>query len=142
MLTAHHLTKSYNINPVLNDISFSINAGDRIGLIGPNGAGKTTLLRLLTGAEQPDKGQIVFAEIGGKCRCVLWPNNDDGRLFLDEQFMALAQLRHMLAAIGSGEAAIEDEKHIVLPFELGERYGIALIIGQRKIRRRAIQLNL
>ena len=59
MLTAHHLSKSYLIEPVLKDISFSINAGDRVGLIGPNGCGKSTLLRILAGLEKPDAGVVV-----------------------------------------------------------------------------------
>ena len=58
MLTAHKLSKSYGLSPILNDITFSINAGDRVGLIGPNGCGKTTLLRLLTREEQPKSGHI------------------------------------------------------------------------------------
>jgi ATP-binding cassette subfamily F protein 3 len=39
MLTAHHLTKSYQVEPVLKDISFSLNYGDQVGLIGSNGSG-------------------------------------------------------------------------------------------------------
>ena len=58
MLTAHNLSKSYGLSPILNDITFSINAGDHVGLIGPNGCGKTTLLRLLTGEEHPKSGHI------------------------------------------------------------------------------------
>ncbi len=42
MLTAHHLSKTYGIQPILQDISFSISAGERIGLVGPNGCGKTS----------------------------------------------------------------------------------------------------
>lgn len=60
MLSAHHLCKSYDIQPVLHDVSLNLNPGDRIGLIGPNGSGKTTLLRILTGAEEPDSGTITY----------------------------------------------------------------------------------
>lgn len=58
MLTTHNLHKAYGLNTILQKITFSINAGDRIGLIGPNGSGKSTLMRLLIGQEQPDKGTI------------------------------------------------------------------------------------
>lgn len=61
MLTANKLSKFYNLDPILLDISFSIHAGDRVGLIGPNGSGKTTLLRLLTGEEQPDSGHVTLS---------------------------------------------------------------------------------
>jgi ATPase subunit of ABC transporter with duplicated ATPase domains len=60
MLTAHHISKSYGIQPVLNDISFSLSSGKRSGLIGPNGCGKTTLLRILTGQAKPDSGSVAF----------------------------------------------------------------------------------
>ncbi|MCA9941254.1 MAG: ABC-F family ATP-binding cassette domain-containing protein, partial [Anaerolineales bacterium] len=59
MLTAHHISKSYGINPILHNITFTVNAGDRVGLIGPNGCGKTTLLRILAGAERSDGGHIT-----------------------------------------------------------------------------------
>jgi len=59
MLTAHHLSKTYGIQPILDDISFSISHTERIGLIGPNGSGKTTLMRILAGFEQPDSGSVV-----------------------------------------------------------------------------------
>jgi len=60
MFTAHHISKSYNINPILHDISFSIHPAERVGLIGPNGCGKTTLLRILAGLESPEQGVVTF----------------------------------------------------------------------------------
>ncbi len=59
MLTVHHLYKTYGIQPILQDISFSISNNERVGLIGPNGCGKTTLMRILAGFEQPDSGTLV-----------------------------------------------------------------------------------
>jgi ATP-binding cassette subfamily F protein 3 len=58
MLTAHHLTKSYGLKTVLDDISINISAADRLGLIGPNACGKTTLLRILAGQERADSGIV------------------------------------------------------------------------------------
>ena len=60
-LTAHQISKAFGLEPLLQEITFSINAGERVGLIGPNGSGKTTLLRILTGQEQPDSGHVALS---------------------------------------------------------------------------------
>ncbi len=52
----------------LEDVSFSLQAGDRLGLVGGNGSGKTTLLRVLAGAYVPDAGRV---EIHGKVSALL-----------------------------------------------------------------------
>ena len=49
LLTAHELTAAYGARPLYEQVSFTVEEGDRIGLIGPNGAGKSTLLRMLAG---------------------------------------------------------------------------------------------
>jgi len=58
---------AYNGNTVLEDISFTVNTGDFLGIIGPNGSGKTTLLKLLLGMLQPAAGTIrIFGGNPGK----------------------------------------------------------------------------
>ena len=48
---------------VLEDVSFDVGAGERVGLVGPNGAGKSTLLHLLVGLDEPSAGAITVAGI-------------------------------------------------------------------------------
>jgi ATP-binding cassette subfamily F protein 3 len=56
------LTKSFGAELIFRDVSFRIEARDRIGLVGPNGAGKTTLLNLLAGRLQPEGGAVAYAQ--------------------------------------------------------------------------------
>ena len=53
--------KIYNKIPVVNDLSFTIEAGEMFGLLGPNGAGKSTTIRMLTTLTKPSSGQIQVA---------------------------------------------------------------------------------
>ena len=50
-------------SPTLEDIAFTINPGDRVGLLGPNGSGKSTLISLMLGAQSPSKGSIRIAQM-------------------------------------------------------------------------------
>ncbi len=58
MLEFSHITHAYDSTPSVNDVSFSVNAGDVVTLLGPSGCGKTTLLRLAAGLERPLAGEI------------------------------------------------------------------------------------
>ena len=60
MLTVNSISKSYGINTVLDNISFTLNRGEKAALVGPNGCGKSTLLRIITGEEPPDSGHVRF----------------------------------------------------------------------------------
>ncbi len=54
------LIKDFRGLRAVNDVSFSLNRNEIVGLIGPNGAGKTTLVRLISGILKPDSGSIRF----------------------------------------------------------------------------------
>ncbi|EQB00635.1 ATP-binding protein [Sphingobium quisquiliarum P25] len=71
MIIADHVHKVYPTRQgdrvVLNDISFAIDRGEKLGILGRNGAGKSTLIRLVSGAEQPTTGTIT------RTMSVSWP---------------------------------------------------------------------
>ncbi|KGQ51792.1 ATP-binding protein [Gallibacterium anatis 10672-6] len=62
MISVEHVYKKYQTRTgsvtVLNDINFSLNKGEKIGILGRNGAGKSTLIRLMSGVEAPTSGTI------------------------------------------------------------------------------------
>src|SRR5215472_7819520 len=60
-LTATNVSVSFGSVVVLDEVSVSIGAGDRIGIIAPNGVGKSTLLKVLAGELEPDSGTVVRA---------------------------------------------------------------------------------
>ena len=59
MIRVENLTKSFGGQILFDEIAFSINPKQRVGLVGKNGHGKTTLFKLIAGEEQPDSGSIV-----------------------------------------------------------------------------------
>ena len=60
ILGCHHISKSYLEVPVLTDVTFTLEKGDRAAIVGINGAGKTTLLRIIMGEEEADSGSITL----------------------------------------------------------------------------------
>lgn len=60
MIQGQSIQKYYGAELVLQEVTFEVKEGERVGLVGRNGTGKTTLLRLLTGEEAPDQGQIMI----------------------------------------------------------------------------------
>jgi len=58
VIEVSHLSKSYGEKHILDDVSFTIERGDRIALVGANGAGKSTMIRMLSGLEGPTSGTI------------------------------------------------------------------------------------
>ncbi|GIM91589.1 ATP-binding cassette domain-containing protein [Paractinoplanes toevensis] len=61
MLTADGLTKRYGRFTAIEDISFTLHAGEVLGLVGESGSGKSTTVRCLVGLTKPDAGQVRYA---------------------------------------------------------------------------------
>lgn len=62
VLSCNNVTKAYVVDNIIENISFTINDNERVGLIGLNGAGKTTLFNILTENSEPDSGEIYKAK--------------------------------------------------------------------------------
>lgn len=93
MIRIDHLTQTYHQNPVVNDISFQIHAGQCTALIGPNGSGKTTLIDMIIGDRHPVQGTIEDPDH-------LLTSEQLGVLFQQSRFperMKVIELYHLFA---------------------------------------------
>ena len=74
VVTLEHVSKSYRGIEILDSVTLSIAAGERIVLFGPSGSGKTTILRLIAGFLAPDSGTIdICGELVSKGGSILLP---------------------------------------------------------------------
>ena len=114
LITFNSVNFSYIGDPILSDINFTLNEGERVGLIGENGAGKTTLLKLITGDLSPESGAVqkkngisvgFLAQTGGF--------ESDGTVYSEmlgavkpqlDAFSRLAELSQRLSAAEYGSA--------------------------------------
>ena len=61
LLTLDHVSKNFGALKAIDDLSFSIDEREALGILGPNGAGKTTLINLIGGDLRPDAGRVLLA---------------------------------------------------------------------------------
>ena len=101
MLVATNLSVEVGGRPTLADASFSVRAGDKVGLVGRNGAGKTSLLRVLSGELAPAGGKVETVGAVG------FLTQDPRRLATEVQASGLA---HVLSGRGLDEAAVRLER--------------------------------
>src|ERR1039458_7828093 len=87
ILNAQSITKQFGAKPLFQNISLTVEEGDRIGLIGPNGAGKSTLLAILAGQMEPDSGELAVRK---RARAAYVPQ--------DSRFAAGLSVRQVLEA--------------------------------------------
>lgn len=85
LITFENICKSYSEKKLIENLSFGINDGEKIGLIGVNGTGKSTLLKIVAGVEEIDSGKITKAN---KVRIEYLPQSSD----YDENATVLEQV--------------------------------------------------
>ncbi len=84
ILSVTDISKSYGIQPILDKVSFHVEAGEKIGVIGVNGAGKTTLMNILAGKERSDSGSFFMSSDTTMGFLEQQDHFDDGSTILDE----------------------------------------------------------
>ena len=108
ILSVSGLSLSFGATPILENVTFGINEGERVGVIGVNGAGKTSLFRLLTGEYTPDRGSVTV--LRGKTLGMLAQNTDLTPLgdvsVLDYMIAGFPHLRELEDEIERLEGAI------------------------------------
>jgi branched-chain amino acid transport system ATP-binding protein len=113
LLAVENLSKSFGAVKVADNVSFSLEEGETLGIIGPNGAGKTSLFNLLTGNLRPAYGRIFFREkeITGtspqqRCRAGI------GRTYqIPQPFSKMTVLENCLVAASFGTGHSERQSY-------------------------------
>ena len=119
MLSCNNVSKSFGVETILEDISFSVNEGDKIGIVGVNGTGKTTLFKVITGIFPHDKGDIFTAK---NCRLGYLEQNTNfysEKTIFDEVVSVfsdlieaeeeLRSLEHQIASLSAKESSSGDQ---------------------------------
>ncbi len=118
--SVENIEKSYGERMLFSELSFGINQGQKIALVAKNGTGKTTLLNILSGIEQPDKGQINYRK-GLKVAFLSQEPNLDSTLTIEETILSTDNAT--LRIIAQYEKALlhpEDTEAYQKAFELME----------------------
>lgn len=96
VLSAEKISKSYSEKILFNEVSVSINDGEKLGLIGINGTGKSTLLKVIAGLETLDTGRIIYRN-GIKIEYLDQnPHFEDGTTVLEQVFKGNSPVMKLL----------------------------------------------
>ena len=129
LITFNSVNFSYIGEPILSDINFTLNEGERVGLKGENGAGKTTLLKLITGDLAPESGAVqkkngisvgFLAQTGGF--------ESDGTVYSEmlgavkPQLDALSRLAELSQRLSAAEYGSAEYRGISSRYESLEKY--------------------
>jgi ATP-binding cassette subfamily F protein 3 len=114
MLQVSNIIMSYGDQVILDHVSFTVNAGERLGLVGPNGCGKTTLLDIIGGRLAPDSGSVRFTKpdvrLGYLEQALTYkPSQTVGQAIVTAQ-RPLAEAQQRMRELASQLAATADEE--------------------------------
>lgn len=144
ILTLDHVSKTFGALKVTDDVTFSVEAGEALGIIGPNGAGKSTLFNLITGNISPNAGTVSFLDrdvtrVSPMQRCLMGV----GRSFqIPQPFSNLTVFENLLVAAthgrGLSESAVtEDCARILEQTELlpraNQTAGSLSLLGRKRL---------
>ena len=125
LVTFDRVLKDYGTKPLLDGVSFVVEADEKVGVIGANGSGKTTLLRLAAGAEKPDGGRVLRASGARVGFLSQRPDFDDGQTVLDAVFAgegpSMQLLRDYEAAVHALEQRPDDADRVAEMTRLAAR---------------------
>jgi ATP-binding cassette subfamily F protein uup len=132
ILSAQSLSKRYGVEPLFQNISFTVSEGERIGLIGPNGSGKSTLIEILAGRVRPDTGDVALrkrARLSSVVQVSEFAANETVRSVIEKAFQDGNVPEHERAGRSAevlGRAGFEDHDAIANSLSGGWRKRLAI----------------
>ncbi|MGI6737005.1 MAG: ABC-F family ATP-binding cassette domain-containing protein [Anaerovoracaceae bacterium] len=111
ILSGNHLSKEYGTDVILEDVSFHVDKGDRVGIVGANGAGKTTLMNILAGEEEASSGDFYLAAdttVGYLRQQDTFSEEGTVLGVVEEIFTELAAMEEKLLRLSEEAAAADD----------------------------------
>ncbi len=123
LVSVQGVSKYFSADPVVDQVSLEIRAGERWGLIGPNGCGKTTLLNLIAGVLEPDRGRVELARavrcgylrqtLGGDLQQSVWSYAESA---FAELLAARERAEYLAASIAVAQDA-EERRRLALEYD-------------------------
>jgi ABC transport system ATP-binding/permease protein len=119
-LSVENLSKSFGIHQLFENLNFGIEKGQKVALVARNGAGKSTLMKILTGADTPDSGQVVFNKEVRLAYLAQEHGLDDGKTILENIF---SSENDMTRAIALYEKALSGQGDLQQAHDLMDHSG-------------------
>ncbi|NSB17093.1 ribosomal protection-like ABC-F family protein [Clostridium beijerinckii] len=135
VLSCKNICKSYGINTILKDVTFSINEGDKVGIIGSNGEGKTTLFKILSKEITQDDGEVFIDKNKSLGYLAQHLALDSCKTIYDEMLIVFEDLQRLERKITELEAKMNepyDENNASYHEKIIKDYGTAQDLYQNR----------